>query len=327
MRLHFMLITFFLSILYSCNNKADLLPNSSGKRGEILVVAENKFWNSIPYFLLKDLLNQDYPALPQDEQTFKIFPLKSDKISEAFKISRNIIKITYNNNIKRTHYFYKRNLWAKPQLYLEIVTQNDDSLKIFLEKKGNEIVDIFINEEINRLKTIYVKYKNKELLLPLSKFSIDLSFPKGYRLNVDTTNFLWISYETVNTSQGFFIYSYPYRDTGIFKINEIIKIKDSVLCKNVPGPLPGSYMKTEHLFKPIEKKFYLNNLFIYELRGLWKIENDFMGGPFIMYAIPIKDRIVIIDGYVYAPKYDKKSYVWEMEAILRTISLYNEEKT
>ncbi|MCX7954588.1 MAG: DUF4837 family protein [Bacteroidales bacterium] len=311
-----------LTIVFTaCNEKSELLPNSTGKRGEVLLVAEESFWNSIPYFILKDLLTQDYPALPQDEEIFKIFPLKSSNISEAFKLSRNIIKITYNKNVATTVLYYKRNLWAKPQLYLEIISPNDDSLKFFLERKGPEIVDFFINEEINRLKFIYHKYKNKELTVPLNKFNINISFPKGYRLNVDTTNFLWISYETINTSQGFFIYSYPYRDTSLFNLKKLIAIKDSVLQKNVPGPTHGSYMTTEKLFTPIERRFFLNNTFIHEIRGLWKIENDFMGGPFVTYVVPIKDKVVFIDGYVYAPKYDKKNYVWEIEAILKTLTI------
>ena len=43
--------------------------------------------------------------------------------------------------------------------------------------------------------------------------------------------------------------------------------------------------------------------FALEVRGLWKMENDFMGGPF--YSLTIVDeargRLLTVEGYAYAP--------------------------
>jgi hypothetical protein len=55
-----------------------------------------------------------------------------------------------------------------------------------------------------------------------------------------------------------------------------------------------------------------------ETRGLWDIENDFMGGPFISHALIDKtgERVLVLDAFVYHPRADKRNYVRQLEAIL-----------
>jgi hypothetical protein len=52
------------------------------------------------------------------------------------------------------------------------------------------------------------------------------------------------------------------------------------------------------------------------------MKNDFMGGPFVNYAIEDKtnNRYLIAEGYVYAPSVKKRDYVHEIEAILTSIT-------
>jgi hypothetical protein len=68
-----------------------------------------------------------------------------------------------------------------------------------------------------------------------------------------------------------------------------------------------------------------NGEYLVELRGLWRLENAFMGGPFISHTIldEKNNRIVTVEGFVYAPSLDKRNYVRELEAILQTFELVN----
>jgi hypothetical protein len=54
-----------------------------------------------------------------------------------------------------------------------------------------------------------------------------------------------------------------------------------------------------------------------ETRGLWKVENNYMGGPFINYTMIDKanNKVLTLDGYIYFPNQDKKSYLRQLEAI------------
>jgi len=50
---------------------------------------------------------------------------------------------------------------------------------------------------------------------------------------------------------------------------------------------------------------------------LWNMENAFMGGPFVHYAFVDKTgkQLICVDGYVFAPKFDKREFLRELEAI------------
>jgi hypothetical protein len=48
-----------------------------------------------------------------------------------------------------------------------------------------------------------------------------------------------------------------------------------------------------------------------------------MSGPFINYAIEdkVNDRVVIVEGYVFAPSVAKRDYMFELEAIIKSVSI------
>ena len=60
---------------------------------------------------------------------------------------------------------------------------------------------------------------------------------------------------------------------------------------------------------------------------MWKVVNDFMGGPFISYTFvdPEHERVITLDGYVYNPNGLKRNFVRQLEAIFNTLKF--EEKS
>ena len=51
------------------------------------------------------------------------------------------------------------------------------------------------------------------------------------------------------------------------------------------------------------------------------MEGDFMGGPFLNYIIKDEknNRMLFVDAFVYAPKYNKREYLRKMEAMVSTL--------
>jgi hypothetical protein len=60
-----------------------------------------------------------------------------------------------------------------------------------------------------------------------------------------------------------------------------------------------------------------------ELRGLWDVENDFMGGPYVSYTFADNESeyIITVFGYVYNPNKDKRNLLRQVEAILYSTKL------
>jgi hypothetical protein len=61
-----------------------------------------------------------------------------------------------------------------------------------------------------------------------------------------------------------------------------------------------------------------NDNYASEMRGLWRVENDFMGGPFISLSVldASRRRVITVEGNVYAPKNEKRNYLRQLEAMI-----------
>ena len=55
---------------------------------------------------------------------------------------------------------------------------------------------------------------------------------------------------------------------------------------------------------------------------MWEVKNAFMAGPFMNYFIDDKahNRWVVVEGFVFAPSVNKRDYMFELEAILKSVS-------
>jgi len=320
------LIVFISITLFSCDNtQKDLLLNVTGKPGEIVVVIEKNTWSMSPGEQLKRILTTVQPALPQDEPMFRVYHIEPSNFSVLFKSNRNIIYVEKGDFKDSATIHLKYDVWAKPQAYIEISAPSDSELTTLIMNNEDKIIDFFITSERKRMQATYNTFKEKEITSKLLKHHVNLTFPKGYKIDVDTLGFVWITSETPNISQGVFIYEYNYRETNTFTAKYIIQKRDSVLKRFVPGQLPETYMTTEHGYVPYVNEIFINGKYTFELRSLWKVQNDFMGGPFVSLSTVDKKRnkVITVEGYVYAPKYDKLEYVRQIEAILYTLEVVN----
>ena len=98
--------------------------------------------------------------------------------------------------------------------------------------------------------------------------------------------------------QGFFIHSEPYVSTDQLSLEHVLNRRDELTRKHVSGPTKGSYMATERRYVPAYEEMEYEGMFALEVRGLWKMENDFMGGPF--YSLTLVDeargRLLTLEG-------------------------------
>jgi len=111
---------------------------------------------------------------------------------------------------------------------------------------------------------------------------------------------------------------------GTFSKEYLLNKRDSILHRHVPGPSEGSFMATEHAYPAIYKKATINGKEVIEMRGLWKVQNDMMGGPYVLQAHFDKknNRVIVTDGFVYSPeKPDKRDKIRQMEALMYTLKL------
>ena len=101
-------------------------------------------------------------------------------------------------------------------------------------------------------------------------------------------------------------------------VDNLIAARNEMLARNVPGQLDNSYMTTSGEKTPALHWMKYKKRDFAEIRGLWEVQNDFMGGPFVSHAFYDKDsaNIIVLEGFVYAPRYDKRNYLRQVESML-----------
>jgi len=65
----------------------------------------------------------------------------------------------------------------------------------------------------------------------------------------------------------------------------------------------------------------IGDLFAREWRGIWEMQNDFMGGPFISYAIVNEDKgkVFVVDALFFAPGVRKRDFMQQIDLMVKSI--------
>ena len=152
-----------------------------------------------------------------------------------------------------------------------------------------------------------------------------LNVPSDITSDKDTTDFYWASNNANTGRMDVVVYTFPYTDANTFSQEYFRAMRDSILGANIPGAFPNSHMTTVPFGLSYEVK-KLQGKYCGVLRGLWKMEGDMMGGPFVSYARldEANNRIVVAEGFVYAPETDKRNDIRRLEAALHTFRLPGE---
>ena len=80
---------------------------------------------------------------------------------------------------------------------------------------------------------------------------------------------------------------------------------------------------SDRMILPKTRYINFNGLTAKEIRGLWRMEGFIMGGPFYSLAFynPNNGRQYMVEGYVYAPQFDKLKFIREIEAMVKSATI------
>lgn len=320
------LLLFIGLILFSCKDKATgYKPNVAGKAGELLIVMDDKIKKSEAGKTLQRAVIETYLGLPQDEPHFDMLITPHRGFSSHLKTFRNLMITEVSQKVKEDTIQYYKNMWAKPQWVVRITAKDTTHLRLLVERNELKLLSFFNKAERERSINYYKTIPNANVIEEIKKdWQAKMNIPANLKKRNTEGHFIWLGEDTEWGSQGVLMYEYPYVGEGTFSKEYLLNKRDSMLNRNVPGPSDGSYMTTEHGFPIIYKKTTINDTEVIELRGLWKVQGDMMGGPFILHAHhDVKNnRVVVTEGFVYSPeKPDKRDKIRQIEALMYTFQL------
>ena len=309
----------------SCNSKIDrsqaFVPESSGNLNHVTVVMPESDWNSSLGNTIRTSMGSIYEGLPLDEPRYSLRYMNSIAFTGFARQNRNIIWFQ-KDSISR--FQLAKNQFARPQI-LALVTGEDTDAQAFT---FNENIELLVqtlgeNERIEKLRRINKSLSTEKNLT--DRFGIYLKYPSAYKTVKDTTNFVWIQKPIQKGHLNIIAYALPLNAlNGVFN-KRILNIRDSIGKIFVPGRLAGSFLITERAFRPYFYKVFLDGKQGYLTKGTWEVKNDFMAGPFVNYMISdtINQRIIVLEGFAFAPSVSKREYMFELNTILNTFKLKN----
>ena len=320
----FINIIIFALAFFSCNETASkkvYKPQSSGNINSLLVVVDDDLWGASVGEAIRRHIGSEIYGLPQIEPQFDLRQVPKSVFSDFVRMNRTVLKVQLSNEDGVKFY---TNPYTKPQKMIVISGTSRQILAELIEQNSSKIISVFKNEELKerqrRIKKSLFNTAAVEKTL-----GVTLNVPSVYRIAKKEKDFFWIRRDTKTGIINLLLYSVPLQE---FKSKDafsqrVIQLRDSVAKQHIPGPVDGNFMTTETAYTPFSFFTEIANTKVLETRSLWKIEGAFMSGPFINFSFEdIKNnRLLVAEGFVYTPSEPKRDYVFELESIIKSITI------
>lgn len=324
---YFFSLTFAALSLASCSKdgKSLITPVSSGRPYEVMVVADDRCWMS-PDSALYHVLDTDVPGLPQAERSFRISRIRPAHFDRTMRLFRNIIMVDINpEKYTQVRFKYTRDAYASPQMIMTIQAPSQVEFADYVSKNGQVIIDFFTRAEMNRQVKLFEKKHSPMVSAKVgSLFGCDIWMPSEMESSKEGKNFFWAS--TNLNDMNFVMYAYPFRSNDTFTKEYFIHKRDSVMKVNLPGYKEGVFMQTADSALVEVRDLNLHGDYVFEARGLWEMNGDAMGGPFV--SIVRVDRqsanVIVAECFVYNPGKLKRDQMRKLNAALYTLRLPEE---
>jgi|GEM_PF-2364834 len=341
---YFSLLCAVLGLAACTSGTNTIKPASTGQYGEIFVIIDEDLFTDKLRSSLEHSLGQPQMLYGGEEPFFKLIYLTPGQAKGSLIYEGTTVVLTksgMNSGIRKLlpekvdsavtrrkqegiHTYIQKDVWSSPQQVLFLLGDNSDSLaKYIIDRRDQllgKVLDMEREESVVRMTRLSNEKIRKEIL---AKHDIDVRAPISYHIASNSKinegeGFIWMRNEDTDYDMNLVIHYQPYTDTSQFALMNLIARRDSVEKPYITGQAKGSYMATDTQFPYFLKTVDFNGHFAREYNALWTLENDFMGGPY--YSVTVldqkKNRLVTLEGFVYAPTKEKTRYLREIQGII-----------
>lgn len=305
-------------------------PEASGGPYEVYFVMPTEMRGSALNDTLVEIFEYPMECTPHGDSYFKVHYLSPENFSkQVIRIVGNVVLIDVDpSNASEPFITIEKDKYAKTQLIIKAHAKTEESLAEFLPTIQEGLRSAFVNIELKRRIAIYESESNHrqgDRLMQLQ--NVSMLIPEAiYTPGVGKTdkNFFWVTDNGLAKENHLVVYSIPYTDQNVFTLEGAIAVRDSVMGANIEGGGENSYMTTnKNVIYPEYKALNVGGKYVGELRGMWRIENGLMAGPFVCHIRldEMNKRVVFAEGFCYAPNDNQRLLIRNLEAALYTLKL------
>lgn len=296
----YILAALIFVLISSCNEQRGYLPSSGGGAYEVELVGKNDSALDVVLHTLETPI----AGLPQEEPSFDV--KEGKKLNSLTKLAHTIVKININPiHAGSTSVKYEKNVSAEPQMIVIINAESLSRLKKDIPHISKGLLANLTAHQMNVQMRILKKHHNVDAEKLVKKnFGINIWVPLDMNRSKVGRNFIWLSN---NSPEGM-------KNICIWESNTI-SLPDTKLSENIKGETNSMNMHTVAHFVQSKGK----DKIIY--RGLWEMQGDAMGGPFVEYIYLRGKKQLNCYAFVYAPEKEKRTLMRQLESSLYTIQL------
>ncbi len=318
------LLFFLLLTLTSCKNKnqKEYKPASVGALNTVAIVIENDLWEGRVGDKIREYFAAPIPGLTWDEARFTIEQMPQKVFTGTTRYRRSVLFVSLDT-VNVAH--VKTDLYATPQKVAVIKGMTGEEIIENLDQHAEEFVREIRKMELAETQSRLLRSLSKDKILS-EKFGITINLPSIYKVGKQEENFVWIDREIPKGTLNMIVYAIPWNSLSNDSTftRDVVRLRDSIGQEYIPGPdIPNkvTYMVTEKAFAPYVFPATIAGRNAAEVRGVWEMENYAMAGPFLMYIIDdqTNNRKLVIEGFTFAPATNKRDYMFELEAIIKTL--------
>lgn len=324
---HFLIAFMVVLSVLSCEDdrKKNYLPDSVGAINTLSVVVDNEMWKGAVGDTIRKYYAAEVIGLPWVEPLFSIHQMPVEVFTDFARSSRNILVIQKDTAVVAG---IKSDLYAEPQNVVLIKGPTKQVITEKIASTAEKAIARFKEMDIKESQKRFTRSLNRETDLQ-EELGISLTMPSVYKIAKQENNFFWIERQIPKGTMNILVYEMPLQSIpeDSTRVDAIVKMRDSIGEKYIPGREEGMYMITEKAYAPYVFDAEIAGRPAIETKGMWEVKNFMMAGPFINYIVEDKpnDRLVVIEGFTFAPSTNKRDYMFELEAVLKTLKF--EEKT
>lgn len=321
---YFIALFSVLILLAGCGDGKDdpvVVSSSSGNINNLNVIMDNELWSGEIGDAIRRHLAAPVDGLPQEEPLFSINQMPPEAFAGFARKNRIFLQVQKG---READLKVVENPFARPQKGILISGETNEEIIAQLDENAEAIIRTFKDTEIREQQRRIKKSLKDDKPLE-ENLGVSMLFPTAYRYAKESEDFFWIRKDIPHGSMEILVYEIPIstiqKDTNT--IANIIAMRDSIGETHIPGPTDGTYMITEAAYAPYLFESQIDGKFAWETRGTWEVKGAFMAGPFLNYAImdEANDRIVVLEGFAFAPSARKRENMLELEAILRSAKI------
>ncbi|MDO5607175.1 MAG: DUF4837 family protein [Capnocytophaga sp.] len=315
------MIVVFAVALAACNQKqrTPYLPQSNGQINSLAVVIDNSLWKGAVGDTIRKYFAAPVDGLPIEEPIFSIHQIPPTVFEGNTRNSRNIL-IVQKDSVSGVA--IKDTLFAKPQKVGIIRGKTDRDIVCQIQEYSEVMIEAFKDNEVKESQLRFKNSLNVEKDIE-NKLGFRLTLPSVYKIVKQENNFFWIERQIRGGTANLILYEMPLGSIplGDERAGAIVRMRDSIGERYIPGREEGMYMITESAFAPSVYNTKIKGRNAIESKGLWEVKNFLLGGPFVNYIIEDKanNRLVVLEGFVSAPMTNKRDYLFELESIVKSI--------